>query len=756
MTDVVSSDDRSLHYRTCPLCEATCGLEVTVDNETVVRIRGDRDDVFSHGFICPKGSTLKHLHEDPDRLRAPMVKRDGGHVEVSWDEAFAEIERRMMPVIEEHGRECVAIYQGNPSVHNHALTIYGRALVSALGTRNIYSAGTVDQMPRHVSSGFLYGDPLAFPLPDLDRTDYLLMLGANPYESNGSLATAPDFPGRLQAIQERGGRFVVIDPRRTKTAKAADEHLMIRPGSDAAWLAALAQVLFDEDLVDTGAAGEHLADGHLDEMRRLVAPFTPEAVEHATWITAETTRRIARELAAAPTAAVYGRIGTNTVPFGTLASWLTDVVTILTGNLDQPGGMMWAHPAHQPPHKAGPGRGFVTGRRSTRVSGHPEVLGQFPVAALPEEIETPGSGKTRVLVTVAGNPARSIPDSDRTEAALAALDVMVSVDPYLNETTRHADVILPPPSQLQRSHYDLAFYGQAIRNIANYSPQLFDPDGLREEDIIARLALVASGAGADGDPQLIHDMVLDTVLATTVKPGRALEDRDVAELRAQLGDRSPADRVLEVMLRSGWAGDHFGATPDGLSMELLEASPHGIDLGALTAQLPGMLRTTSGRIELAAQLLADDVARLVQSLDEATDGPVLVGRRHVRSNNSWMHNVNVLVKGRERCTLQVHPGDAEAWGLADGSQARITSAVGSVEAPVEVTDDIARSVVSLPHGWGHGARGTRMNVAASRPGVNSNILTDGSIIDPLSGNAVLNGIPVTIQAVPDAPVSENP
>ena len=747
-----STSDRSLHYRTCPLCEATCGLEVTVEGDAsggnVVRIRGDRADVFSHGFICPKGSTLKQLHEDPDRLSSPMVKRDGRHVEVSWDEAFAEIERLMLPVIEEHGRESVAIYQGNPAVHNHALTIYGRALISALGTRNIYSAGTVDQMPRHVSSGFLYGDPLAFPVPDLDRTDYLLMLGANPYESNGSLATAPDFPGRLQAIQERGGRFVVIDPRRTKTAKAADEHLMIRPGSDAAWLAALAQVLFDEDLVDTGAAGEHLADGHLDDVRRLVAPFTPEAVEHATWITADTTRRIARELAAAPTAAVYGRIGTNTVPFGTLASWLTDVVTILTGNLDQPGGMMWAHPAHLPPHKAGPGRGFVTGRRSTRVSGHPEVLGQFPVAALPEEIETPGPGKTRVLVTVAGNPARSIPDSDRTEAALASLDVMVSVDPYLNETTRHADVILPPPSQLERSHYDLAFYGQAIRNIANYSPQLFAPQGQREEDIIARLAMVASGQGADGDPQLIHDMVLDAVLHTSTKPGRALEDRDVAELRAQLGDRSPADRVLEAMLRSGWAGDHFGATPDGLNMEFLEANPHGIDLGALTPQLPGLLRTTSGRIELAAQPLANDVGRLRRSLNDVPQVPVLVGRRHVQSNNSWMHNVNVLVKGRERCTLQVHPGDAKAWGLTDGGQAWITSAAGSVVAPVEITDDIARSVVSLPHGWGHDAPGTRLNVAARRPGVNSNVLTDGSIMDPLSGNAVLNGIPVEVTPAP--------
>jgi anaerobic selenocysteine-containing dehydrogenase len=739
-------DDRSLHYRTCPLCEATCGLEVTVKENAVVRIRGDRDDVFSHGFICPKGSTLKQLHEDPDRLRSPMVKRDGCHVEVSWDEAFAEVEQRLMPVLEEHGRESVAIYNGNPSVHNHAVTIYGRALIMALGTKSLYSAGTVDQMPRHASSGFLYGNPLAFPVPDLDRTDYLLMLGANPYESNGSLATAPDFPGRMEAIRERGGRIVVVDPRRTKTAKAADEHLMIRPGSDAAWLAALAHTLFDEDLVDPGPAGEHL-DG-VEQLRRAVAPFTPEAVEHATWITPDVTRRIARELAAAPTAAVYGRIGTNTVPFGTLASWLTDVLTTLTGNLDQPGGMMWPHPAHQDPQKTGPGRGFDIGRRSTRVSGHPEVHGQYPVAALPEEIQTPGPGKIRALVTVAGNPARSIPDSTRTEAALASLDVMISVDPYLNETTRYADVILPPPSALARSHYDLAFYGMSVRNIANYSPALFDAEGPSEEEIIARLALVAGGQGADGDPQLIHDMVLDTVLQRTVGPGRPLEGRDIAELRDELGDRSPADRVLEAMLRSGWAGDHFGAHPDGLNMERLEANPHGIDLGALTPQLPGILRTTSGRIELAAPRLVDDVARLQRWLADVPDGPVLVSRRHVRSNNSWMHNVNVLVKGRERCTLQVHPTDAEEWGLTVGGQARITSAAGSVVAPVEVTDEIARSVVCLPHGWGHDAPGTRLNVAARRPGVNSNVLTDGSIIDPLSGNAVLNGIPVEVVPAP--------
>ncbi|MBX3312746.1 MAG: molybdopterin-dependent oxidoreductase [Actinobacteria bacterium] len=735
--------ERSLHYRTCPLCEATCGLELTVDDGVVGRIRGDRDDVFSKGFICPKGSTLKHLHEDPDRLRAPMVKRGESHVEVSWDEAFAEIERLLMPVLEAHGRESAAIYLGNPSVHNYALTVYGRALITALGTKNIYSASTVDQMPRHASCGFLYGDGLAIPVPDLDRTDYLLVLGANPYESNGSLATAPDWPGRLEAIRERGGRLVVVDPRRTKTTDNADEHLRIRPGGDAAWLAAIAQVLFAEDLVDLGPAGEHL-DG-VEAVAELVAPFTPEAVERATWIEPEVTRRIARELAAAPTAAVYGRIGTNTVEFGTLASWLTDVVTALTGNLDRPGGLMWPHGAHQKVRRTGPGRGFTTGRWHTRVSGHPEVRSEFPVAALAEEITTPGEGQIRALVTVAGNPARSIPDSARTEAALASLDVMVSVDPYLNETTRHADVILPPPSPLARSHYDLAFYALAIRNVANYSPPLFEPTGPLEEDIVARLALVVSGQGADADPQLIHDMVLGTVLAGAVAGDEGpLAGRDPAELEAQLGARSPADRVLEVMLRIGWAGDRFGADPDGLTMEKLEANPHGIDLGALTPQLPGVLKTTSGRVELVAEPVAADVDRLRTWVDTVDDRPVLVGRRHLRSNNSWMHNVEVLVKGKERCTLQVHPDDAKSWGLSDGGDAKVTSSVGSVVVPVEVTDDVSPSVVSLPHGWGHDAPGTRMEVAARRPGVNSNLLTDGSIVDPLSGNAVLNGIPVEV------------
>jgi anaerobic selenocysteine-containing dehydrogenase len=729
-------------FRTCPLCEATCGLEVTMEGDTIKRIRGDRDDVFSRGFICPKGSTLKQLHEDPDRLRAPLVKRNGTHVEVSWQEAFEEVERLLTAALDEHGREASAIYLGNPSVHNHAPTIYSRSLIMALGTQNIYSASTVDQMPRHSSCGFLYGDPLAIPVPDLDRTDYLLMLGANPLESNGSLCTAPDFPGRMEAIRERGGKVVVVDPRTTKSAKAADEHITIRPGGDAAWLAAIANVIVAEGLVDLGPAGDHL-DG-IDRLAELVAPFTPEAVENATRIEPETTRRIAREFATAESAAAYGRIGTNTVEFGTLASWLTDIVSAITGNLDSPGGLMWPHAVHQKPHTQRPGRDFQIGRSATRVSGHPEVKGEYPVAALAEEIDTPGDGQLKVLLTLAGNPARSCPDSDRMDAALDSLELMISIDPYLNETTRHAHVILPPPSPLTRSQYDLAFYALSVRNVSNYSPALMETDQPAEDEIIAKLALIAAGQGADADTGIIHTMVLDRVVQQAASGSGPAAGRNPEEILNQLGDRSPADKVLEVMLRSGWAGDGFGTNPDGLTLEKLEENPHGLDFGPLTPQLPGILRTASGRVNLAADPIAADMDRLEESLTRNADGPVLIGRRHLRSNNSWMHNVDVLVKGKERCTLQVHPDDAAAWGLADGGQAEVKSVAGSLVAPVEVTDEISRSVVSLPHGWGHDVEGTRMGVAAKRPGVNSNVLTDSSIIDPLSGNAVLNGIPVTV------------
>jgi anaerobic selenocysteine-containing dehydrogenase len=747
MTTEVSGDTTT-HFRTCPLCEATCGLEITMRGNEVVRIRGDREDVFSHGFICPKGSTLKQFQADPDRLRTPLVKRDGSHVEATWEEAFAEVARHLAPILDEHGRDSCAVYLGNPNVHNLAGTIYNRPLVMALATKNVYTAATVDQMPKHVSSGLMFGDPFAIPVPDLDRTDYLLMLGANPWESNGSLATAPDFPGRLEAIRQRGGRFVVVDPRYTRTAREADEHISIRPGTDAHWLCAIANVLFAEGLVDPGRLADHALG--FDVVEDLVASLTPEAVESVTGIGSAATRRIARELASAPTAVVYGRIGTQTVEFGTLASWIVDVLNVLTGNLDRAGGAMFPYAAHARPHpETGGGRGFTIGRYHSRVKGYPEVRREFPVATLPDEIETPGEGQVRALITVAGNPVLSNPDSARLDAALGTLDFMVSVDPYLNETTRHADVILPPPGPLEKSHYDLAFYSLAVRNVANWSTAVLDRDGPPEEEILARLALIVSGLGAAADPTIIDEMVIDALIRRVSSGGDGpLAGRDPNEIKDLLRGGSAVDRVVDLMIRVGPYGDRFGENPDGLSLDLLRANPHGIDLGPLTPQLPRALRTPSAKIELAPEPIVAEVPRLVASLEASDNGGlVLVGRRDLRSNNSWMHNIDVLVKGRDRCTLQIHPDDALEAGLTEGGSAEVTSRVGRVKVPVEVTDAVAPGVVSLPHGWGHDYPGTRLEVASEHPGVNSNVLTDGDRIDPLSGNAVLTAIPVTVRPV---------
>lgn len=721
------------HYRTCPLCEATCGLELTVRDGAVVRIRGDRDDVFSHGFVCPKGTTLGKLHADPDRLRAPMVRRDGVLVEATWDEAFAAVEEGLGRIWADGDRDAVAVYLGNPTAHSLAGAMFAGPLIKALGTKNVFSASTVDQMPKHVSSGYLFGNANAMPVPDLDRTDYLLMLGANPFESNGSLCTAPDFPGRLAAIRERGGRVVTVDPRRTRTAAASDEHLAIRPGSDALWLAALITEIDRAGLVDPGDLAPHL-DG-LDTALAALADIDAERVAAHTRIDAATTRRIAHELATAPSAAVYGRIGTHTTEFGTLASWLADLANIVTGNLDRPGGAMFPSSALGAPTagRTPGGRGFSVGRWRSRVGGHPEVKGEMPVAALAEEIETAGPGQVRALITSGGNPVRSCPNSARLDAALDSLDFMVSVDIYLNETTRHADVILPSPSALAKPHLDIAFYGLSVRNVVNFSPPLHPADdpsepGMDEHDILARLALIAGGMGAGADTSLLTTMMLST-----------LADRAGLDVEVELAaaeDLPPVEAMLDLMLRTG---------PYDLTMEQLRAAPHGIDLGPLEPRLPGMLRTASGKVEVAAPPVVADVARLAAVLDGAPDERLLlVGRRHLRSNNSWMHNIEVLVKGRPRCTLQLHPDDAATRGVTDGDQVLVRSDVGEVEATVEVTEDIAAGTVSLPHGWGHGVAGTRGSVAAGTVGVNSNELTGDQVIDPLSGNARLNAIPVDV------------
>ena len=770
-------------FRTCPLCEAGCGLEITLNEEPhtdasdrgasggsgrcglrgrgaqwkVGRIRGDRDDVFSHGFICPKGSTLKQLHDDPDRVRTPLIKRGSEFHEATWPEAFAEIERRLLPILESHGRNSVGVYAGKPSAHSISGLLYLRSLIKAIGTHNMFSASTVDQRPKELASALMFGNPITIAVPDVDRTDFLFMLGANPYASNGSLATAPDWPGRIEAMRARGGRLVVVDPRRSRTAEEADEWIAIRPGTDPFLLAAMVRTLIDERLVDLGAVAPFVSG--FDRLAPALARYDADTAAGITGIDAETIRRLARELATSPTAAVYGRIGTTTAEFGTIASWLVDVLNIVTGNLDRPGGAMFATPATGGSNTRGAprvGRGVKVGQRHSRVRGLAATFGEFPAVCLAEEIEAPGAEQIRALVTVAGNPVLSVPNGTRLDAALHQLDFMVSVDIYINETTRHADVILPAPSVLQKAHYDLALLQLAIRNVANWSEPLFAlDDGQPDEwEILARLALIAQGVGADSDPAIVDDLTINALVGSAVGDEHGvLFGRDAGEILAALAPRTGPARIIDFMLRSGPYGDRFGATPagagrcpdgTGLTLDALLGAPHGIDFGPLVTRMPDALRTPSGMIEIAPEPILADMTRMAAALSRARDGFTLVGRRDLRSNNSWMHNIEVLVKGKPRCVLHVHPQDAADLGLTNGHDATVTSRVGAVTIPVMTTDGIARSVVSIPHGWGHDLPGVQLGVAGRHAGVNSNILTDDLLIDELSGTAVLNGTPVTI------------
>ncbi|WP_327143125.1 molybdopterin-dependent oxidoreductase [Nocardia sp. NBC_01327] len=773
--------------RTCPLCEAVCGLELTLDAaDHVTAVRGDQADPFSRGFLCPKGATLGHLDEDPDRLTAPMIRdrATGAWREASWDEAFGVIRERLPQITGEHGNQSVGLYLGNPNAHTVAGALYVPILIRALATRSLFSASTADQMPKQVSSGLLFGDPLTVAVPDLDRTDYLLMLGANPLESNGSLCTAPDFPGRLKALKKRGGRFVVVDPRRTRTAKLASEHLFIRPGSDAYLLFGIVNTLFAEDLTSV-----RIDVQGLEEVRAAAAPFTPAVVAERTGVPAETVLRLARELAAAPAAAVYARIGTCTAEFGTLTQWLVDVVNVLTGNLDSPGGAMFATGATLGIVRTRP---FRLGRWTSRVRGLPEAMGEFPVATLADEILTEGEGRIRAMVTVAGNPVLSAPSGTRLDAAFAGLDFMVSVDRYLNETTRHADVILPPPRILQSPHYDFALLQFAVHNYARYSPPLVPlGDGLAESEILARLALAVSGQ--EPQPGVDPLAAVDEFIIAGMLHKAGLSDR-----RAELIGTNTTEQRIDLMLRLGaygeWNPDRLradssgGSRPQarrddgghgadaggthashaaqgthaphasvdaddsavpvdepawrmhGLNLQVLLDNPHGIDLGALRPGLPGLLRTASKAVELAPPELLDDVVRLRERLAAASPEMVLVGRRQLRSNNSWLHNVGPLMGGSNRCTLHIHPEDVARLGL-DG-HAVVKSAAGTLTVDLEPTDDIMPGVVSLPHGWGHS--GSEQTVASAHAGVNANVLTDDSLVDAPSGNAVFNGVPVTL------------
>lgn len=758
-------------FRTCPLCEATCGLRIELaDDDTVLQVRGDDDDVFSSGYVCPKGVALGELHHDPSRVRHPLIKGpDGTHRRATWEEAYAEIGRLLAPIRAEHGNDAVGIYLGNPNVHNVSSSLYAPALVKALGTRMVFSASTVDQMPQQIAVGLMYGTGLSVPVPDIDRMDYLLVLGANPLVSNGSMWTAPDMPRRLRDLRRRGGRLVVVDPIRTRTAEAADEHLRIRPGTDGFLVAAIVRTLFDEDLVSLGSAETYVADGSVAAIREACAPFAPADVADLTGIPADDIVRIARELAGAGAAAVYGRMGTSTAgitladgtvqSFGTAASWWIAVANLLTGNLDRPGGVMWPLPVSGGPSTSGtPGRGRgvrVPGSHRSRVRGVGTFLGELPAACLAEEIDTPTDEGTpiRALITIAGNPVVSTPDGGRLDAALAGLEAMISVDAYVTETSRHADVILPAPSPLSRGHFDLAFTNLACRNVAHWSPPSVplrhddEADEQDEGDILLRLACVAVGDSLTVD-QMDELVAAELAARATASAASRVHERDPGELVAATAPRRRQERLLDLLIRSGPYGDGFGSHPGGLTLASLEEAPHGIDLGPLQPRLPEVLRTPTGTIEAAPPQLVEEAARMAEALRGRTPetGLVLVGRRGLRSNNSWMHNIPLLARGANRCTLWLHPDDAAARGIAQGGLATVSNGVGTVTVEVEITDAVAPSVVCLPHGWGHSEPGVWGPVAAGQAGVNSNLLSPSDGLDALSGTAVLNGIPVTVTA----------
>ena len=742
----MSAPLKEIIYRDCSLCEAHCGVKITVDRSaaTIIDIRGDAEDPFSQGYICPKATGLAGLSTDPDRIRHPLQRKGSDFQEISWEDAFQTVTERLGDIRTKHGANAIATYLGNPNAHDFGSNLSVPALIKAIGTKWRFSATSVDQLPKMFANQLLFGSPGSFAVPDLDRTDFFLVLGANPLVSNGSIMTAPDMRGRLRGLRERGGTFIVVDPRRTESASVADLHVPIQPGTDALFLFALIHTLFAENLVHLDHLQKSVSGQEaIEEMAR---PFSPERVAQATGISAETTRMVARDFAGARTAACYGRVGICTQEFGTLASWLIEVLNILTGNLDRAGGVMFPHGAHA---HAGPNRRSARmpyDRWRTRVRGLPEFAGELPVAALAEEIDTPGEDRVRALVTVAGNPVSSTPNARRLDQALGQLDFMVSVDLYLNETTRHADIILPTSAPLERTNYPLAFHNLSIRNFAKWSPAVLEkPKGVKHlYEIVCEVGGRLNGIDATS----MDEMLRAGTLSRVAGPGSRNPDITLDEARRQIGDRPGPEWILDGMIRAGSRGNSFSGA--GLSLDEVQQATHGLDLGPLEPRLAEQIATADGCIPLDAPLMREDALRLEKVLHRERPELVLIGRRHLRSNNSWMHNLENLAKGPKRCTLLMHPKDADARGLRAGQMAEIRSAAGTVQAEVEISDELLAGVVSLPHGYGTPNTRPHMSVAGHlQPGANSNELTDENAVDKPSGNAILNGIPVGIHAVDD-------
>ena len=699
-------------YRSCTLCEAICGLEIKVEDGVIKGIRGDSADVFSHGHICPKGPELKAIHEDPDRLKFPLKRVGDQWEQIAWETAFSEIAARLHVIQTASGQDSVAYYAGNPNVHNYGSLLFAPRLMKAIKTRNIYSATSVDQLPHHFAALKMFGHPLLVPVPDVDRTDYFLILGANPMASNGSMMTAPDMRGRMKGIQKRGGKIVVVDPRKTETADLADEHVFVRPGKDVYFLLSILHVVLGGEKKKASRL-ESIFQG-ADFVRSMVQDYSPEKTQAHTGISAETTRRIATQFAQAKSAVAYGRIGVSTQTFGGLCHWLINVLNAVTGNLDEPGGAMFSLPAVDTIAAEGKRESFGSfDSYRSKARNLPEFGGELPVSALADEILFQGEGGVRALITSAGNPVLSTPNGGKLGHALESLQLMVSIDIYLNETTKYAHYILPPTSPLEHDHYDIVFNMLAVRNTARYSPPVFDPP-----------------AGT------MHDWEIFTALTGAIEEARSGGAKKASSARAKI---KPTD-FLDRMLKSGPYGSN------GLNFQKLVENPHGIDFGPLVPVLPGRLKTKDGQIDLAPDLMRRDIERAREAMKETPAGMILIGRRNLRDNNSWMHNVPRLMNGSPRCTLFIHPEDAAKFGISDGHEAIVRSRVGEIRLPVEIVEEIMPGVVSIPHGYGHKKSGTKMSTAHKHPGVSINDLTDDSSLDELTGNAAFNGVPVEISA----------
>ncbi len=720
-------------YRTCSLCEVMCGLELEVEDGRITAVRPDEQDVLSRGFICPKGAAMAEVAHDPDRVRTPLKRTPGGDFEpIGWEEALRWTADQLRDIRRLHGADAVAAYLGNPIVHNHGALALRAGLLRALGTKNATSASSQDTAPRFAASYYLYGSSLYVPVPDVDRTDYLLCLGANPRVSNGSLLSAPNMRGRLRGILDRGGKVVVVDPRRTETARDASEHIAIRPGGDAALLLAMVQSLVANNRVDVAAIEEH-ARGWATIAERLPR-FTPERVAHFTAVDAATIHRLAAEFVDAPTSAAYSRVGVCNSAYGTLATFATDLLNLVAGRLGVVGGAMFNTPAADTTPVLQLTKSDGHARWRSRVRGLPETLGDLPASILAEEIETPGEGQVRALLTYAGNPVLSTPNGRRLSAALEKLEFMVSIDLYVNETTRHADVILPSAGALAHDHYDLMFSQYAVKNVARWSPAVLPKA-----------------------PEEKHDwqIILDLIYRLGGGPmGNAALDR-LYRWGRFVGMRWTPDKAIDLLLRVGPYGDRFLPWKRGLNLKRVKQAEHGIDLGPLEPGIARRVLHRDGKVWLDPPPLVAAIDALDAELDQPVEDNALqlIGRRELRSCNSWMHNIPSLVSGKPRCVLYVHPEDAQRAGVRDGDEALLESRTHTGRVPVHVTDDVREGVVSLPHGWGHAEVAPWQTTAGNHPGVSMNDWTDDQQVEMVVGQSILNGVKVKLRAVEALPTN---